>query len=54
LSTSEAAKELGINADTVRAAVNELIEKDYLVEVELYPNLTGYLFIESGDGGERK
>lgn len=53
-SSSEAAKELGINGDTVRAAIKELIEKGYLVEVELYPNLTGYLFIESGDGGEEK
>jgi hypothetical protein len=34
--------------------VKELIEKGYLVEVELYENLTGYLFIENGYGGEEK
>ena len=51
-SSSAAAKELGINVDTTRAAVNELIQKGYLVEVELYPKLPGYLFIENGYGGE--
>lgn len=33
-------------------AFNILVEEGYLVPVELYPNLNGYLFIESGYGGE--
>ena len=33
-------------------AIAALIEKGYLIECELYPNLTGYVFIESGYGGE--
>ncbi|MBR4890369.1 MAG: hypothetical protein IKU15_03675, partial [Clostridia bacterium] len=38
----------GIAKNTYLNAVNTLIEKGYLVQVELYPNLTGYLFIEEG------
>ena len=37
---------------TYDAAIQALIDEGYLVKVELYPNLTGYLFIENGDGGE--
>lgn len=37
---------------TYDTAVNELIEKQYLIEVELYDGLTGYLFIDKGYGGE--
>lgn len=42
------------HTDTARAAFKELIEKGYLVEVELRENLSGYLFIEQGDCGEKE
>lgn len=54
LSAVDACQACGIAKNTYLAAVKELIEKGYLVEVELYENLTGYLFIESGYGGEEK
>lgn len=46
-----------ISKPTYLAAVHELIDKGYLVEVELYPKLKGYLFLEDAemtqaDGGE--
>lgn len=43
----------GIAKNTYLNAVNTLIEKGYLVQVELYPNLTGYLFIEEGFCGSK-
>lgn len=52
LSMKDVVKECGMNKNTYYTAVKELIDKGYLVEVELYPNLTGYLFIEQGYGGE--
>lgn len=48
LSTKDIAEKYGMDIKTVRAAVNKLIEKEYLIEVELYPGLTGYCFIEEG------
>lgn len=38
----------GLGRSTYYAAFNELEEKGYLVKVELYPNLPGYVFVESG------
>ena len=43
-----------IHADTARAAFKELIDKGYLVEVELRNNLSGYLFIEEGNRGGKE
>ena len=42
------------HVDTARAAFKELIDKGYLVEVELKENLNGYLFIEQGNGGGKE
>lgn len=52
LSSKDVCSECGMSWKTYQAAVNTLIENGYLVECELYPNLTGYVFIESGRGGE--
>lgn len=35
-------------------AIQTLIDRGYLVQVELRENITGYLFIEEGYGGEEK
>ena len=37
---------------TYDAAIQALIEAGYLVQVELYPNLVGYLFFEQGFCGK--
>lgn len=52
LSGMEVQTKCNMSDKTYRSAVNELIEKQYLVEVELYEGLTGYLFIDKGYGGE--
>lgn len=49
LSSADAQKVCNFSYNTYAAAVNELIEKGYLVAVELYPNLTGYLFLEDNE-----
>ena len=36
----------GLKKDAYQRAVNVLIEKGYLTEIELYPNLIGYAFTE--------
>lgn len=38
----------GCSRNAYFAAVQELIDRGYLVEVELYEGLQGYLFIEGG------
>ena len=38
--------ECGLGKDAYNSAVKELIEKGFLVERELYPNLQGYIFSE--------
>lgn len=35
-------------------AIQTLIDRGYLVQVELRENIMGYLFIEEGYGGEEK
>lgn len=52
LSLADTAQHTGLGKTAYQGAVRELIEKKYLVECELYPNLKGYLFIEQGYGGE--
>ena len=52
LSGTEVQSKCNISKITYDNAVKELIEKQYLVEVELYDGLTGYLFIDKGYGGE--
>lgn len=47
-SSQDASLQCGMSKRTCIESIKELIEKGYLVEVELYPNLTGYLFIETG------
>ena len=54
LSMEDVCRQTGISKNSYHRAVKELIEKGYLVEVELYPNLWGYLFVEHGDGGEKE
>ena len=46
LSRKEVNEKCHITDKTYVSAVNELIEKNYLVRFELYPNLWGYLFLE--------
>lgn len=43
---------VGMSKNAYYAAVHDLIEKGYLVKVEMRENLQGYLFFEAGDGGE--
>ena len=52
LSSKDVCESCSISWKTYQAAIASLIEKGYLVQVELYENLTGYLFIEQGYGGE--
>ena len=52
LSSKEVCELCGMSWKTYQAAIAALIEKGYLIECELYPNLTGYMFIENGYGGE--
>lgn len=52
LSLVSVSQDTGLGKAAYQGAVRELIEKKYLIEVDLYENLTGYLFIESGYGGE--
>ena len=52
LSGEVVSKLLSMSRPTYNKAVHELIDKSYLVMVELYPNLKGYLFFEAGYGGE--
>ena len=52
LSRKDACEVCGIAKNTYLNAVNTLIEKGYLVQVEMRPNVPGYLFIEDGYGGE--
>lgn len=47
LSGAEAQRICGFSCPTYLSAFNELVEKGYLEEVELYPALTGYLFREA-------
>jgi hypothetical protein len=44
----------GLKKDAYQRAVNVLIEKGYLTEIELYPNLVGYAFTEKPATGCRK
>ena len=53
LSTKDLCEVCNMSKPTVLAAIRTLIDEGYLVEVELYPNLTGYLFLES-NGGEQE
>lgn len=57
LSPIDVRPKCNIGRATYYDAVNELIEKGFLVEVELRENKTGYLFLETSDkvlqqGGE--
>ena len=52
LSSKQVCEECGIARNTYDKAVHALIDAGYLVQVELYENITGYLFVESGYGGE--
>ena len=52
LSNKDACDKCGFSRPTYSAAVQEPIDKEYLVEVQLYENRGGYLFIETGYGGE--
>ena len=52
LSRTKVCEVCNIAKNTYLNAVNTLIEKGYLVQVELRPNLSGYLFIEDGYGSE--
>ena len=51
LSSKDACDKCKFSRTTYDSAVKELIEKQYLIEVELYDGLTGYLFIDTGYGG---
>ena len=51
LSSKDVKEVCSMAKKTYDNAIAVLIEKGYLVQVELYPNLTGYLFIEEGYGG---
>lgn len=44
----------GLKKDAYQRAVNVLIEKGYLTEIELYPNLVGYAFTEKPATGCRE
>lgn len=46
LSKEDVTNKCNMGRNTYYTAVNELIEKNYLVKFELYPNLWGYLFLE--------
>lgn len=46
LSYKDVREKCNISENTYSSAVNELIEKNYLIKFELYPNLWGYLFLE--------
>ena len=52
LSSKEVCEECGMSRNTYDKAVHILIDAGYLIQVELYENITGYLFIENGYGGE--
>ena len=52
LSRTKVCEVCNIAKNTYLNAVNTLIEKGYLVQVELRPNLSDYLFIEQGFCGE--
>lgn len=49
LSSIDVRPKCNIGRRTYYDAVNEMIEKGFLVEVELRYNKTGYLFLESGE-----
>lgn len=48
LSSAAVKEECGISVDSCQDGIKELIEKGYLIKVELYPKLEGYLFLENG------
>ena len=52
LSSKEVCEVCDISRNTYNKAIEELIARGYLVQVELYENLTGYLFVEQGFGGK--
>ena len=49
LSFTDVHEKCGISRSTYYDAVKELEEKNYLVKVQLYDNLEGYLFVEAGN-----
>ena len=50
LSRKDTMEICGFGSNTFTSAVNELIEKGFLVKAELYPRLIGYLFMDCGLG----
>ena len=52
LSSKEVCEVCKISRNTYDKAIQVLISEGYLVRVELYPNLTGYLFVERKFSGE--
>lgn len=48
LSSIDVRPKCNIGRSSYYAAVNELIEKGYLIQVELYDGILGYLFVENG------
>lgn len=52
LSSKDVQAKTGMTWCTYSKALNELIERKYLVEVILYDDKVGYLFIDKGHGGE--
>lgn len=52
LSSKDVCETCGIARNTYDKAVHTLIDAGYLIQVELYENITGYLFIEDGHGGK--
>lgn len=52
LSSKDVCEVCAMSKPTYLKAFDALVEAGYLVQVELYPNLIGYLFVEQGFGGE--
>ena len=52
LSSKDVCETCGIARNTYDKAIHALIDAGYLIQAELYENITGYLFIENGHGGK--